>query len=318
MPNIWNVLTADRYFSWLVAAIHILIVIAGGFVLTLLVQRLLRGIRNYAISLMVRRGDTINIELEKRANTIVKVIRQPLILLIWVAVIITILEELNVRIEPVLAGAGLGLGAVGVAIGLGAQTLIKDILGGLFLLMENQIRVNDVAVINGTGGLVEEINLRTTVLRGENGAVHVFSNGSIQSLSNLTREFAFYVFEIPLAFGADPEPVLETMRAVTEEMRHDPAYAPFILADLDVMGVDRLSDAGTTVKARIKTVAMKQWSVGREMNRRLRARFQADQIKFPLTTRVVRLDPPPGVFTREDMKAAVRAALDDVAREKAV
>ncbi len=317
MPNLWNALTADRYFAWFVGAIHVVIIIAGGYVLSMLVKRLLRAVRSYAIGLMVRRGDVVDFELEKRATTIVKVIRQPLIVLIWVAVVLTILAELKLPIGPVLAGAGLGFGAVGVAIGLGAQSLIKDVLGGLFLLMENQIRVNDVAVINGTGGLVEEINLRTTVLRSENGAVHVFPNGSIQSLSNLTREFAFYVFEVALDFGQDPEAVLAIMRAVANDMRSDPAYAPFILNDLDVMGVDRMAGSSITLKARIKTVAMKQWMVGREMNRRLRARFDAEHVHLPVQTAVVRLEAN-GALSGDAFQAAVRSAMESIAREKAV
>ncbi len=297
MPNIWNALTPERYLSWVTTAIHILIVVAGGYLLSVLVGRLLRAVRAHAITLMVRRGDMVDFELEKRATTIVKVIRRPLMVLIWVAVVLTVLQVIKLPVGPALAGAGLGLGAVGVAIGLGAQSLIKDLLGGLFLLMENQIRVNDVAVINGTGGLVEEINLRTTVLRSDNGAVHIFPNGSIQSLSNLTREYSFYVFEIALDYAQDPDAVLETMRQVASEMRTDPAYGPYIQADLDVLGVDRMGDSSVTVKARIKTVPIKQWLVGREMNRRLRTRFLAENVRRPGSTTIVRFDPPlPGTL----------------------
>jgi small conductance mechanosensitive channel len=317
MPDIWSTLTADRYFEWFVSLIHVVIVIAGGLILSFLVKRLLRGVKSHAITLMVRRGDVINVELEKRATTIVKVIRAPLLLLIWAAVVLTIMQELKLPIEPTLAGAGLGFGAVGVAIGLGAQTLIKDILAGLFVLLENQIRVNDVAVINGTAGLVEEVKLRTTVLRGENGAVHVFPNGSIQTLANLTREYAFFVFEVALDFGQDPEPGLKIMREVAAEMRNDPEFAPFILADLELLGMDRLSGGSFSLKARIKTVPMKQWMIGREMNHRLRARLSKEGLQPSVQTAIVHLDPPP-VFSPEAMKAAVRAAMQDIAREKAV
>jgi small conductance mechanosensitive channel len=309
--------TADRYFAWFVALIHMVIIMAGGLILSFLVKRLLRGVRSYAITLMVRRGDTVNFELEKRATTIVKVIRTPLLFLIWVAAVLTIMAELKLPIEPTLAGAGIGIGAVGVAIGLGAQTLIKDILGGLFVLLENQIRVNDVAVINGTAGLVEEIHLRTTVLRGENGAVHIFPNGSIQSLANLTREYAFFVFEVVLDFGQDPEPALKIMREVAQELRSDPAYAPFILDELELMGMDRLSGGNFSLKGRIKTLPMKQWPVGREINHRLRARLSQEGIQLPVQTAVVHLDPAPA-FSPEAMKAAVRAAMQEIAQEKAV
>jgi moderate conductance mechanosensitive channel len=317
MPDIWSAITADRYYAWFVGAIHVVIIIAGGLTLSFLVKRVLRRVRSYAIALMVRRGDALNLEMDKRATTIVKVIQRPLVLLIWVAVVLTIMAELKLPIEPTLAGAGLGIGAVGVAIGLGAQTLIRDMLGGFFVLLENQIRVNDVAVINGTSGLVEEINLRTTVLRGENGAVHIFPNGSIQSLANLTREYAFFVFEIALDFGQEPEPALNIMREVAAEMRTDPPFAAFILADLELLGMDRLSGGSFSLKGRIKTVPMKQWMIGREMNHRLRARLSKADLRMPVQTAVVRLDPAPA-FSPEAMKEAVRAAMQEIAREKAV
>jgi len=317
MPDIWNAVTADRYYAWLVGLIHIVIIVAGGLILSSLVKRLLRHVKSYAIALMVRRGDALNVEMEKRATTLVKVIKRPLIVLIWVAVVLTIMAELKLPIEPTLAGAGLGIGAVGVAIGLGAQTLIRDMLGGFFVILENQIRVNDVAVINGTAGLVEEINLRTTVLRGENGAVHIFPNGSIQTLANLTREYAFFVFEVALDFGQEPEPALKIMREVAAEMRSDPAFAPFILADLELLGMDRLSGGSFSLKGRMKTVPMKQWMVGREMNHRLRARLSKEGLQPSVQTAVVHLDPPP-VFSQEAMNAAVRAAMQEIAREKPV
>jgi small conductance mechanosensitive channel len=316
MPDIWSAITADRYYAWFVGLIHIVIIMAGGLILSFFVKRLLRGLRSYSIALMVRRGDAVNFELEKRATTIVKVIRTPLLLVIWVAVVLTIMAELKLPIEPTLAGAGLGFGAVGVAIGLGAQTLIKDILAGLFVLLENQIRVNDVAVINGTAGLVEEVKLRTTVLRGENGAVHVFSNGSIQSLSNLTREYAFFVFEVALDFGQEPEPALTVMREVAHDMRSDPTYGPVILDDLELLGMDRLSGGSFSLKGRIKTIPMKQWMVGREMNHRLRARLSKEGLQPSVQTAIIHLDPP--VFSPETMKAAVRAAMQEIAQEKAV
>ncbi len=310
MPNFWNSIPVERYVSWGLTGIHVLVIIAFGYIFTLILKRFLRALRDYAVTLMVRRGDVFDVEIQKRATTIVNVIRKPLMLLIWAGVVITAMRETGVHIEPLLAGAGIGFGAIGVAVGLGAQTLIKDIIGGLLLLMENQIRVNDVAVINGTGGLVEEINLRTTVLRSEDGAVHVFPNGSIQTLSNLTREFSYYVWSLSLPYSEDPERVLGAMREIVGELRADPAYSAVILDNLDVMGVDKLTDSAVTIKARIKTAPIKQWMVGREVNRRLRVRIESDRIQTPLTTTVVRFeDGLPGQISPEDLKRAVREAL---------
>ena len=291
MSDIWNSISTDRYVSWVLGGARILFLIGVGYLLTVLTKRLLRAVRNYAVGLMLRRGDELDSELEKRATTIVTVIRRPLMLIIWAAILLTILRELNIEIGPLLAGLGLGVGAVGVAVGLGAQPLIKDMIGGVFLLMENQIRVHDVAVINGTSGSVEEINLRTTVLRSENGAVHVFPNGSIQSLSNLTRDFSYFVLTVDIDIAEEPERAIAAIREVASELRSNQEYGAVILDNLDVYGVDRLGNGSTTVKARLKTLPMKQWWVGREFNRRLRLRIQADQIRWATPTNVIRLDP---------------------------
>jgi small conductance mechanosensitive channel len=267
--------------------------------------------KTHAIRLMVNRGQSLDLELEKRANTVVAVVRRVVLFLLWTLIALASLQELGVRIEPLLAGAGLSAGIVGVAVGFGAQTLIKDMIAGAFMLIENQIRVNDVAVINGTGGLVEEINLRTTVLRAENGAVHIFPNGSIQTLSNLTREYAFYVFEAALRFEEDTDRVLAILSALASDLRGDSLYTASILEPLEVMGVDRFLPSGVVVKARIKTLPQRQWMVGREMNRRIRMRFAAEGILQPEAA-VVRVDGKKLDVPREDLKAAVRAVLEEI------
>src|SRR5262249_51091918 len=187
-----------------------------------------------------------------------------------VAVVLA-LRELNIHVEPLLAG----LGIAGVAVGLGAQSVIKDWLGGLFLLLEDQIRIGDSVVINDMAGIVEEINLRTTLLRGENGAVHVITNGSITALSNLTREYSCYVFQTTLAHGSDADRALAIIASVGEEIYSDERFRDVMLAPIEVMGVEDLADRGVVIKARIKTVPSKQKLVGRELNRRVRTRLAA-------------------------------------------
>src|SRR5438477_90545 len=143
-------------------------------------------------------------------------------------------------IQPRLAG----LGVAGLALGLGAQALIKDWLGGLLVLLEDQIRIGDAVTINGISGAVEEINLRTTVLRGENGAVHIIANGLITAISNMTREYAYYVFEAMLAHSANIDRALEILTQVGVELANDDLFQPLILAPMEVMGVDRLAERG--------------------------------------------------------------------------
>jgi small conductance mechanosensitive channel len=284
-----------EYLPWILGGTRFVIILAGGYILSLLLKRLLRALEQSAVSAMERTGQPHNREMEKRAKTIIAVLRRPALVLLWAAVVLMGLQELGFSVEPLLAGAGLSAGVLGVAVGFGAQSLIKDVIAGIFMLMENQIRVNDVAVINGTGGLVEEINLRTTVLRSENGAVHVFQNGSIQTLANLTREFAYHVIEINVGFEEDTDRVIETLRGLTSEMRADPLYGPLILDDLDVMGVDRFLPTGPVLKSRVKTLPQRQWIVGRELNRRMRMKFAGTRIMQPSQVNIVRLENPPAV-----------------------
>jgi small conductance mechanosensitive channel len=234
-------------------------------------------LRRHAIRIMDRRGEGATLELEKRARTITSALGKTINTVIWAVAFVMALRALNVHIEPLLAG----LGVAGIAVGLGAQTLIKDWLGGFFLLLEDHIRIGDSVVINGIAGLVEEISLRTTMLRGENGAVHVIANGSINTLSNLTREYSYYVFETTLAHGSDADRALAIIAAVGSELYNDEKFRQLMISPIEVMGVDSLGDRGVVVKARIKTLPSKQGQVGRELNRRVRVKLMAEGISFP-------------------------------------
>jgi small conductance mechanosensitive channel len=252
------------------------------WLLTRLVKWTMLQLRRNAIRIMDRRGEGATLELEKRARTITSALGKTINTVIWTVAFVMALRQLNVHVEPLLAG----LGIAGIAVGLGAQTLIKDWLGGFFLLLEDQIRIGDSVVINGISGLVEEINLRTTMLRGENGAVHVIANGSINTLSNLTREYSYYVFETTLAHGSDADRALAIIASIGNELYNDEKFRQLMLSPIEVMGVDSLADRGVVIKARIKTLPSKQAQVGRELNRRVRVKLTAEGISFP------RLFPP--------------------------
>ncbi len=212
--------------------------------------------------------------------------RKALVSVIWVVAAIMILQELNFDVRPLLAGAGV----VGLAIGFGAQNLVKDVFAGFFMLLDNQIRINDVVVINGQGGLVEEVNLRTTILRGEDGAVHLFPNGSITKFSNLTRDFSYAVFNISVDYKEDTDRVISVLTAMAAEMAAEEPFRSLILAPLEVMGVDQLTNDGVVIKARFKTQPMQQWTIGREMNRRVKKTFEQAGIEMPFPSRVVHLE----------------------------
>jgi small-conductance mechanosensitive channel len=285
MPTGREMLSLDYYLPMAFNLARIAAILVFAYIFTRAISKLLRGLRGYIVRMMLKAGGGSEYEIEKRVQTVSGVARRSLFVLVWAIAWIMILKELNFDIRPLLAGAGV----VGVAIGLGAQNIIKDILGGIFLLMENQIRVNDVAVINGKGGLVEEINLRTTMLRAEDGSVHIFPNGGIQSLSNLTRDYSYYVFNLSVDYKEDPDHVIAVLKEIADQLQAEEPYHSAILAPLEVMGVDQLGDFAVQIKARFKTLPGQQWLIGREMNRRIKKRFEEAQIEMPFPTQSIQL-----------------------------
>lgn len=287
-------------------AIRTVIILGLALLGSVVTTRLLRGVHRSTVALMARHAGGPSGELEKRANTIVGIVRRTAVVLIWSVAIVMALREVGFDITPILAGAGV----VGLAVGFGAQNLVRDVISGFFMLVENQIRVNDVAVINGTGGVVEEINLRTTVLRSQDGGVHVFPNGTITTLSNLTREFSYYVFDVGVAYREDTDRVTAVLRDIGEGLRSEPEFAPLIIEPLEVLGVDRFADSAVMLRARIKTLPMRQWTVGREMNRRIKRRFDELGIEIPFPQRTLHLGHVGPTLTAPAAPASVEALRD--------
>jgi small conductance mechanosensitive channel len=223
------------------------------------------------------------IERTKRAQTLGRLMQKALSIVVFGIATLMVLRELDIDITPVLTGAGI----VGLAVGFGAQTLVRDIISGFFLILEDQVRVGDVAVVNGQGGLVEEVNLRTIVLRDETGTVHVFPNGEVKTLANSSKDFSFYVITIKVPFEEDPDLVSAALREAADTLLDDAQYRPHILEPLEVYGVDAW-EAGTLVmKARIKTVPLKQWFVGRELRKRIARVFVERGIRVPVPETIV-------------------------------
>jgi small conductance mechanosensitive channel len=223
------------------------------------------------------------LERAKRAKTLGGLVRNVLSTLVVVIASLMILREVGLDITPILTGAGI----VGLAVGFGAQTLVKDVISGFFLILENEVRVGDVVSVDTHAGVVEEMNLRTMVLRDLEGTVHIVPNGSITVLSNRTKDFSYAVLEIPAAYSADTDDVVALVRAVGADMRRDGAFAPFILDDMEVLGVDAFGDSSVTIKARIKTMPIKQWDVAREFRRRLKKAYDERGFEIPYPTRTL-------------------------------
>ncbi|CAN5844391.1 hypothetical protein BH24ACI5_BH24ACI5_11290 [soil metagenome] len=232
----------------------------------------------------INRGTSLDaLERAKRARTLGSLIRNVATAVLVAIATLMILTEVGADIGPVLAGAGI----LGLAVGFGAQTLVRDIISGFFLILEDQVRVGDVAAINGQGGLVEAINLRTIVLRDFGGIVHTFPNGAITTLANRSKEFSFYVIELGIPYGEDPDRVIAVLKDVGAALQAEDRFGPQILAPLDVAGVDGFGDSAVTVKLRIKTMPLKQWEVGRELRKRILKAFAEHGIDIPFPQRVV-------------------------------
>ncbi len=247
-------------------------------------RRLLQRLRTYVVRTMKSHGHSPDFELDMRAATVMAALAKLAALAIWLVALVMALNELTFNIQPLLAG----IGVAGLALGLGAQTLIiKDWLGGLLVLLEDQIRHRRLGHHQRHLGRDRRGNqpAHQTVLRGENGAVNIIANGLINTLSNMTREYAYYVFETTLAHGANADRALQILAETGAEMAKGPGLSgSMILAPIEVMGVDRLTERGVVVRARIKTVPSKQALVGREFNRQVNARLAAEGIPFPPVT----------------------------------
>ena len=238
------------------------------------------------------------IERTKRAQTLGRLLQKALTIVVSVIAGLMVLKEFGIDITPAVTGAGI----VGVALGFGAQTLVRDFISGFFMILEDQVRVGDTAVVNGQGGLIEEVNLRTIVLRDEQGAVHVVPNGEVKTLANMSKDFAYYVITVGVGYEDDPDRVAAAMTEAGAALFADPAFRPHILAPLEVYGVDAFEAGQLVVKARIKTVPQKQWLVGRELRKRLARLFRERGIHIPVPQMNLRVDrgdvpvtPPPDV-----------------------
>jgi small-conductance mechanosensitive channel len=257
---------------------------APGILITILILVILHFIIRFFMNKLSRflidraaKTEELTTEKEKRVTTINNIFKRIAFIVFWGIGLMISLGQIGVNIAPILAG----LGVLSLAVSFGAQTLVKDIISGVFILIENQIRVGDVAIINGKGGLVEEINLRTTVLRDLEGIVHVFPNGSIETLSNMTKEWSACVLDINIAYKEDPERVMEIMKEVEEDLRKDEEFGDLILEPMEIFGLDNFGESSMVIKGRIKTLPLKQWTIARQYRIRLKKAFDKNNIEIP-------------------------------------
>lgn len=268
--------------EWAAATVpSVLLTLAVGLVGLRLARLALGRVKGVMLRrLAAKENDTS--EQEKRVETLMNLLTSSVRIVIWVMLAMLLLRNVGIDIGPLLAGAGIA----GLAVGFGAQELVRDIISGFFILLENQVREGDVAVVNGVGGLVEEVGIRTLVLRDVSGTVHVFQNGKIDTMSNMTKGWSAIVFDIGVAYKEDTDQVASVMTRVAEELQGDPNFGSAILEPMELMGVENFADSAVVVRGRIKTKPRQQWTTGREYRRRLKKAFDAlgIEIPFPHTT----------------------------------
>jgi moderate conductance mechanosensitive channel len=248
--------------------IRITIIIVLAYIVTQLMRAGLKKLEAFLIHATARGEDTL--ATTKRIKTLSSVMWTLSCGLLWFIVALVTLSQIGVNIGPILAGAGV----VGLAVGFGAQHLVRDLVSGFFLLIENQIRVGDIAIVNNTTGIVEGVTFRTVMLRDQTGVVHVFPNGAITTLANATMDWSAAAIDITLPFRVDTDRVMELMRRVGAEMKAEKEFASVILESLEVFGIENFTETTVTIKARFKTQPAQQYVVGREFRRRLKYALQ--------------------------------------------
>lgn len=269
---------SERLMDWvLTSGVRVVLIIVAMMVLLRIIRSITRKLQ------AVLQGALPGPSEIKRADTLTHVVRDIGRTAVWATGALLLLSELGLDLKPLLAAVGIG----GLAIGFGAQNLVKDVLSGFFILLEDQIRVGDVVEIAGVGGLVEEIRLRTIILRDLSGNVHVVPNGTVDKVKNMTKGYSYYVFDIGVAYREDVDEVMAVLKEIAGGLQADQSYGPDILEPLEMLGVDRFADSAVIIKCRIKTKPLQQWRVGREMNRRIKNTFDARGIEMPFPHRTV-------------------------------
>lgn len=220
---------------------------------------------------------------EQRVHTMSSLLRSVGIGFIAIVSLFMILRAMGLDIGPLLAGAGV----IGLAVSFGAQSLVKDIISGLFILFENQFGVGDVIRIKDVAGRVEKMTLRIVVMRDVQGVVHVVPNGEINQVSNLTRAFSRAVFEIGVAYKENVDHVMEVLRDIGRELWEDPLWRPLLVNEVEIPGIESFGDSSVNVRVAATTLPLKQWDVARELRLRIKRRFDAEGIEIPFPHRTV-------------------------------
>lgn len=266
----------------LIRSVKVLGILVGAFLLTRLARvaigrfekRFTEGEPPAALETIIHR---------KRAQTLGSLLRTALAILIWLVAGLTVLDQVGVNVGPLIAAAGIG----GIALGFGAQNLVRDVIAGFFILLESQYDVGDVVRVADVSGAVEEIKLRTTILRDLQGIRHVVPNGEVRVSSNLTKGFSRYLIDLPVPYEEDVDKAIELARQAAEEMRAEDEFRDEILGPLEVLGVDNYGESSIDVKLYVETQPGEQWRIGRELRKRIKKAYDRAGVSIPYPHREV-------------------------------
>jgi len=255
----WDVRAIGRWA--LTHGVNLIVIGAGAFI----VARTANLAVEHLQFKLARRHATTDLEWQRRATTLAGILSSLVTAAVGFVAVLMVLRELSIDVLPILTGAGIA----GLAIGFGAQNLVRDVISGFFLILEDQVRLGDLVRINGVAGSIEQINLRTIMLRDAEGAVQVFPNGTITALANLSKQFSYAVVDVKVAYGENMDRVLGTLREIGAGIERDPSWSPLVLAPLDIVGIISLDAGMATVRVRQKTLPLNQGKVANELRRRI-------------------------------------------------
>jgi small-conductance mechanosensitive channel len=259
---------------------------------------------NLYLEYILRKANTNN---QTRAKTLLPIIRNIVVAIFVVMFGLVLLSELGINVTPLLAGAGV----LGVAIGFGAQSMVKDFLTGFTIILEDLVRVGDVVNLAGVAGSVERITLRKIQLRDYSGVVYTIPYSEIKTIQNLTKDFSYYVMDVSVAYDTSIDQVIDVLRQVDEDLRKDDAFSFMIMEPLEIAGLDKFADSAVVIRCRIKTLPIRQWVVGREFNRRMKRAFDENGIEIPFPQRTINVRGPAEVLANPDVKNAILAKASD-------
>jgi small conductance mechanosensitive channel len=269
--------------SWLINDLPALLIITVVFLI--LFKTIKYIVKGFSKVLHTRssRDEVEKSERDKRIKTLTNIISTILKIVLVFLFVVIILEKLGVSIGPILASAGI----LGLAIGFGAQELVRDMISGFFILLENQIRIGDAVELNGIWGIVEAIELRTITLRDMSGVVHIFQNGKLSSLSNMSKDWSAIIVNVGVAYKEKYDNVTEVIETVGEEMYKNSRFKNIMIKPLEISGLDQFADSSIVIRVIIKTKPGMQWEAGRDFRRRIKEAFDAANIEIPFPHRTV-------------------------------